>query len=68
MSRVADVGLENVDLADVTEGFVRKLVVHVDIATDTVTAHEVDQDGRVERTPTSEVPLRRLIATFDATT
>jgi hypothetical protein len=68
ISRVVDAGLENVDLADVAEGFIRKLVVHVHVANDTVTAHEVDGDGQVGRTPTSKVSLRELIAPFDAAT
>ena len=67
-SRTADAGLDNVDLADVAEGFVGKLVVHVDVAADTVAAHEVDENGRVGRAPMLQVSLRDLIVTFDAAT
>nr|BFE56514.1 hypothetical protein GCM10020063_010400 [Dactylosporangium thailandense] len=65
ISRIVEAGLDNVDLADVVEDAVGKLVVHVNTRNDTVTVHEVDADGRVGGV-THSIGLRDLVRFADA--
>jgi hypothetical protein len=66
-SRIAESGLTNVRLDDLTPGSaVSKMVVHVNTATGTVSLHEFDESGHVDRTATVTVDLEDLVRFSDA--
>jgi hypothetical protein len=64
VSRIAEVGLENVRGEDIGDA-VTRMVAHVNVATGTVSLHDMDGD-RVEREATVTVDLDDLVRFSDA--